>query len=272
MTALRSGVESAGLELPLDERDIVFPYYGDALRDVTSEDPESLSTVRIPQREHEDEFTCAVLQECLDEIGITEDVISAETAPGDDFGDKLSASLSNEWLHRGLSLLDKYAPGVSARSMAATAADVTQYLQDPEVQGFIESGVAQAFDECRGEQTVVVGHSLGSIVAYRVLRENGIVDCPVHALITLGSPLGLRAVREALDPIHHPPNVGYWFNAYDPRDIIALNALNGTHFGVKPAIKNYSGVENESDNHHKIRGYLDDRVVATCIVQALLGH
>ena len=51
--------------------------------------------------------------------------------------------------------------------------------------------------------------------------------------------------------------------------MVALNPLDASNFPVKPAIKNYSGVENESDNHHKIEGYLSDRVVATTIVKAL---
>ena len=78
-------------------------------------------------------------------------------------------------------------------------------------------------------------------------------------------------VRETLEPIGHPPQVGSWFNAYDERDIIALNPLDDLHFPVTPPIRNFGGVQNESDNHHKIRGYLSDRVVATRIVQALIG-
>jgi pimeloyl-ACP methyl ester carboxylesterase len=45
---------------------------------------------------------------------------------------------------------------------------------------------------------VVVGHSLGSVIAYDVLTGP---DAPVvDALITLGSPLGLSEVQEALAP------------------------------------------------------------------------
>lgn len=267
--ALGEGLDKAGLELPIDERDIVFPYYGDALRDVTSEAPQSLAAVRFPMREYEAGFAREVLHEYLDEAGITADVIASETEPDEDFGDRLSAFLSNEWTRRGLSLLDRYVPQASALSIESTAADVGQYLNDPEVQGHIENGVARAFDDCTSEETVVVAHSLGSIVAYRVLAEGGRIGCPVKSLITVGSPLGIKVIRQALQPIGHPPNVGSWFNAFDERDIIALNPLNDDHFDVSPPIKNYAGVENESDNHHKVHGYLSDRVVATKIVQAL---
>jgi pimeloyl-ACP methyl ester carboxylesterase len=273
------------MELPIDERDIVFPYYGDALRDLTTEGADSLAAVRFPLREHEEDFRCAVVAECLEGAGITEGLVTSDTAADagatepntdadtfDGVSDFVSGSLSNEWIQRGLSLLDRFVPLASSRSMAATAADVTRYLQDTEVQRHIETGVAKAFRHCGTEDTVVVGHSLGSIIAYRVLREGGPVDCPVTALITIGSPLGVRVIREALEPIAHPPKVGFWFNAYDERDIIALNPLNPTHFPVAPPVTNHNGVENNSENHHTIDGYLSDRVVVTSIVEALRGN
>lgn len=272
IVALRQGLAAAGRELPIDERDIVFPYYGDALRDITGESSDDLATVRFPLREHEAEFACEVLEERLAEAGVTDAVIAAQTAPAirdDGLAYRLSTSLSSEWIQRGLSLLDRYVPRASAKSMESTAADVTQYLNDIEVQQHIESGVVRAFEQCGAEETVVVGHSLGSIVAYRMLRQGGPIECPVKALITLGSPLGISVVRNTLEPIAYPPAVGSWFNAYDERDVIALNPLDAKHFLVDPAITNFSGVRNESDNHHKIRGYLTDPVVATRIVEEL---
>ncbi len=272
IVALRQGLAAAGRDLPIDERDIVFPYYGDALRDITSDASDDLATVRFPLREHEERFACEVLQQCLEEAGVTDEAIAAHSAGpvrDDTLAYRLSTSLSSEWIHRGLSLLDRYVPRASAKSMESTAADVTQYLHNREVQEHIESGVVRAFEECEADETIVVGHSLGSIIAYRMLREGGPIKCPVKALITLGSPLGINVVRNTLEPIAYPPAVGSWFNAYDERDVIALNPLDARHFGVDPAITNFSGVQNESDNHHKIRGYLSDRVIATRIVEEL---
>ena len=133
----------------------------------------------------------------------------------------------------------------------------------------IESGVARAFEECDGDHIVVVGHSLGSIVAYRVLGPVGAIACPVDSLITIGSPLGISAVRDALQPIRHPANVTNWFNAYDERDVIALNPLDNRSFPVNPSVVNFGGIDNDSDNHHKIAGYLSDPTVAAWIVGAL---
>ena len=115
----------------------------------------------------------------------------------------------------------------------------------------------------------MVGHSLGSVVAYRLLALGGPITHPVKALITLGSPLGITAVREALEPIGHPPFVDTWFNAYDERDAVALHPLDAERFPVSPPITNYNKVSNESHNHHGIQGYLADSVVITQIAEAV---
>lgn len=46
---------------------------------------------------------------------------------------------------------------------------------------------------------VVVGHSLGSVIAYDLLRN--VASAPVlDGMLTLGSPLGLDEVQGRLDP------------------------------------------------------------------------
>ena len=80
VSALQTGLATAGLELPIDERDIVFPFYGDALRDATTDGSEQQADVRFPLREHADELTCPVLRDCLEQIGINDEVVAAHAA------------------------------------------------------------------------------------------------------------------------------------------------------------------------------------------------
>ena len=268
VSALRAGAEAGGLEVPICEEDILFPYFGDALRDLTT-DEESIGLAHIAVAEpHFDdlEFRCRVLNDCLDGAGVSEQMVSKELEPHH----RAPGPLSREWVQKGLALLDRHVPGASARSLAWTAEDVAQYLQNEDVRGYIEDGVARAFRRVDDdEEVVVIGHSLGSIIAYSMLREGGRIDRPVKALITIGSPLGVTAIRQALGPISHPPHVASWFNAYDVRDSIALVPLDKRNFDVQPSIKNYGGVENDSYNHHSISGYLSDRAVATKIIKEL---
>lgn len=77
----------------------------------------------------------------------------------------------------------------------------------------------------RAEKTVVISHSMGTIVAYDVLRN--CAGCPpVDTLITLGSPLGVKEVQDELraagaKSVDFPAaTTRRWINIYDPLDPI----------------------------------------------------
>jgi hypothetical protein len=91
----------------------------------------------------------------------------------------------------------------------------------------------------------------------------------VPLLVTVGSPLGIRAIRDQLAPISYPHGVKDWFNAFDTRDVVALFALDAQSFPVEPPIRNFAGIKNHTDNRHGIDGYLDDREVARTILTAV---
>jgi len=90
----------------------------------------------------------------------------------------------------------------------------------------------------QGEKLVLVAHSMGTMVAYDVLRN--CPDCPpVDTLFTLGSPLGVTEVQEQLvakdkDRVDFPPLLGRWINVYDPLDPVC---------GVDPRFNDYAPFE-----------------------------
>lgn len=116
----------------------------------------------------------------------------------------------------------------------------------------------------------MVAHSLGSVVAYNLLRrEASTRGWRVPLLMTLGSPLAVTAIRRRLSPLGHPPAIDVWKNARDERDIVALRPLTSQTFPVNPEIENYSRVMNATANRHGISGYLDDPWVARAIYDAV---
>jgi len=75
------------------------------------------------------------------------------------------------------------------------------------------------------EKIVIVSHSMGTMIAYDVLRN--VVDCPqVDTLFTLGSPLGITEVQDELraaevkDVDFPKARLLRWVNVFDPRDPI----------------------------------------------------
>jgi hypothetical protein len=156
--------------------------------------------------------------------------------------------------------VDRYVPGVSAAVLLTLTRDVYAVLHDDAVRRVVEAGLADAL--AGDEPAVVVAHSLGSVVAYPVLA--GRVPGPeVPLLLTPGSPLGIRAVREALQaraPLAFPAQVGRWVSPRDPRDLLALHDLTP---GVFPLPAGSPGIEaprvtNRAPGFHAAAYRLDD--------------
>ncbi len=75
------------------------------------------------------------------------------------------------------------------------------------------------------EKVVIVSHSMGTMIAYDVLRN--VADCPqVDTLFTLGSPLGITEVQDELraadvKQVDFPAaKLFRWVNVFDPMDPI----------------------------------------------------
>jgi hypothetical protein len=125
-------------------------------------------------------------------------------------------------------------PTVLFRLAVALAREAHRYLHIPECREAARTIVAQVIQDHR--PSIVLAHSLGSVVAYEVLHHSGLkVDC----LVTLGSPLGLPgAVFDLLEPQpvdrlgNKPPGVGQWINIADVGDLVAVPRRLGDRFPV----------------------------------------
>lgn len=146
--------------------------------------------------------------------------------------------------------------------------DVSLYLTQDEVRDAVNAKVRATLSP---ETKVIVGHSLGSVVAYDVLMRNQPGENVRSTYLTVGSPLGLSPIRDALGDLGNPAAEAGWANHYDERDIVALHPLDGRNFPVEPTISNDNSVRNHTDNRHGIAGYLDDPRVAAAIHTGLTG-
>ncbi|MCP2279722.1 hypothetical protein [Nocardia amikacinitolerans] len=98
---------------------------------------------------------------------------------------------------------------------------VHRYLTDAELQARVLEEFSRAM---AGSPRLVIGHSLGSVVAYDWLQRNEIDSPP--ALITLGSPLGFEAIRrrrhQPQDRSRWPGRVPSWTNIAAGHDAVAM--------------------------------------------------
>jgi len=264
------GLAKSGLQVPIAESDIRFPYYGQTLLGlVTSLPADEIAEVIVKGSESDaqkKEFVRKVLAEVQAKCGIDDAQVAAEL--GSDVVQK--GPLNWQFVHGILRAIDRHVPGASGPSIALATNDVYEYLKNPGVRDPIEAGVRSAI--ARDSSTVVVSHSLGTVVTYNLLRREGeTMGWKVPLLVTVGCPLAVTAIKQALRPIRALSCVRHWYNAMDKRDVVALYPLDKANFDIDPAIENNTNVDNHTENRHGIDGYLDDKDVARRIHDALVA-
>jgi len=152
------------------------------------------------------------------------------------------------------------------RAVLFALKQVRAYLHDPEMKHSIQERVVQKVTE---ETRIIIGHSLGSIVAYECLCAHP--EWNVHTLITLGSPLGVSPlVFDCLNPQPQAgkgvyPNVKQWINVADQGDIVALEKKLAPLFGAVDDRLVHNGWES-----HSAKRYLNAQETGQAIASGLL--
>lgn len=122
---------------------------------------------------------------------------------------------------------------------------------------------------------VLIGHSLGSVIAYDALT--GIDEAPpVDALLTVGSPLGISEVRDGLTPPWTAADgwpskrlgEGTWWNVFDGLDPVCgfLDCKIAPHYcrAGRTRVADI-GVSNEGYWRHSIASYLGQPVLRSIV-------
>lgn len=143
---------------------------------------------------------------------------------------------------------------------------LTLYLTDQTIR----SEAQERIHACVGPETkVIIGHSLGSVVAYEYLHAHPAFDMAL--LMTLGSPLGMRSVvYEQLAFQTYPNNVRRWVNIADRDDIIAAtpDLLRGFGEGAAGRLQSTLTVDNGA-KPHEARFYLTKAQAGAALLDSL---
>ncbi|OPC84515.1 hypothetical protein B4N89_29535 [Embleya scabrispora] len=117
----------------------------------------------------------------------------------------------------------RFLTGVPDRALIGDVKQMVRYLTDEDIRTRARARVAARITP---ETRVVVAHSLGSVVAYETLCNT---SHRVDTLVTLGSPLGMRAlVHDRLRPAPiegmgwWPQGLRAWTNIADSGDVVAV--------------------------------------------------
>lgn len=157
--------------------------------------------------------------------------------------------------------------GLAEGAMIGSARQVRRYFTEPDIRGAAGQRLARAVT---GETTVIVAHSLGSVVAYETLCAHP--QWQDLTLITLGSPLAVRGlIFDRLRPTPHggmarwPVPVKRWINIADHGDAVALMKELAPSFGTR--------IQDQTVNNgaraHDVRPYLTARETGFALAEAL---
>lgn len=148
--------------------------------------------------------------------------------------------------------------------------DLWGYYEDAAFRESARNRLREALEQHAGRPLLLAAHSMGSLIAYDVLRQlerDG--RCPrIEHFVTMGAPLGLAEIKHRLAEEHGALRVPYavarWSNLGDREDVATVGttlaeayAPNLAGVGVidRPVLNTYrrprGGV-----NHHKSYGYL----------------
>jgi hypothetical protein len=262
---LREGYKAANLAFPAS-LSVDFPYYGDALDARVASSklplPQQITPKGGEAPSAYEEFVRSSLAEMKESADISDAEVAAEAGPIP----ATEKGIQNWRLTQALArVIDKRFPRFTSTTIERYLRDVFLYVSNRSVTREINAIVEAKLTD---EPTVVIGHSLGSVVAYRVLVEQG-AKVKLRRFITVGSPLGIRTISSNLGVLKYPAADVNWYNAYDEGDVVALNPLRDPWFKTDPAVTNYNRVKNITDNRHGIVGYLNDVTVARCVAEAL---
>ena len=143
--------------------------------------------------------------------------------------------------------------------------DLSRYYKEENIRKTLRERLASKIIEHRDKRIMILSHSMGTIIAYDVLRILGeeYSRLLVDHFITLGSPLGLPHVKYKIAQenrlVRTPSIVKRWSNFADKRDPVALDVhLSGDYAPNSDGVKvvddlianDWGGI------HHKSYGYL----------------
>ena len=199
------------------------------------------------------------------------------------------------WQHKPVRLLYTLAdlfpaliPLLPNPAVKSTIRETERYFQNQDsigshVRELVKAPLRQMF--AAGDRVLLIGHSLGSAIAYDALWELTHIEGlsgKVDLFLTVGSPLGMRFVQDRLlgfrgHDRRFPCNIRRWANIAAHGDLTALDpeirndflpmleqgcseSIEDWHRGVFNYFRNEQGL-----NEHRSYGYLVEQHVARTI-------
>jgi hypothetical protein len=284
MPSMRDGLLLAGYS-EIDDVSLTFAFYGDLFRPPAdflgsktkgrlprgaTRDPATFGQAETRRSQHQSNYTTD------HSVSLERDLLKAWYQHSAELDPKKSTRRASPKLPSRPFLTAIYkwmfgsgilAESIGERSLFGDARKMSIYMQDQVLREEAWERLVAAIDS---DTRVIVGHSLGAVVAYETLCLHP--ELPATTLVTLGAPLGIRnLIFDRLEPEPEntvgkwPGSIKFWDNIVDPRDILALGKPLRPLFG--PRVNDHF-VDNGSMPHSVTR-YLSSASTGQAIISGL---
>jgi len=269
MSAISAAWQRESLE-PLGNLNITTTYYAQELAELSTRARDAVAA-GAAQTVSQVEFD--LLQEYATESGITQqEIVAAAEAEGIDVS-AVEAGLPHEaWLIATSRALENILPTRGKYLARVFLRQAAIYIERKGVQNRIKKIVRDRMFE-DDSPIVVVAHSLGTVIAYELLKEQAASRTEVPLFCTLGSPLAVRIVANYVGRgLNFPmPPIRKWINGAQRDDFVTLGRI------LQKATIGFDGIENIDTNSgnpdkHDIVAYLGDQSISRAIHAALAAQ
>lgn len=259
-----------GMGLPSKPKPIInTAYYADILANATNNENIGIA---MGVSETSTGYALQFLKEYVDAANITQEELNVAA---DELGiprEAVAQGIPHEgWLIDFAKLLEKILPDKGMIIAKHFLRQASAYINNKALALKIDNKVKTDIFDGLSDPTIVIAHSLGTVVSYRLLANNQQAMRNIPLFVTLGSPLSVKMFKSILPPkgqLPKPP-IMEWSNGRHPDDFITLGrAINRESIGFD-GVLDITDIENEEDNKHSVVRYLASPSIARKIYDAL---
>lgn len=267
--ALEQGWEAIG-KRPLKKFTVEAAYYADILARASG-DAQAAVEMGGPG-DPATGLAIELLRSYADAAGVTEEELTAAAKAEGVPPTAIEAGIPHEgWVIAFAKLLERILPTKGKYVAKLFLRQAAVYVGDPVLAAKIAEEVNKQVFSGKPDPTIVIGHSLGSVVSYRILADRAFSNRSIPLFVTLGSPLSVAMFKPIL-PIRGSfprPPITTWINGRNRQDFVTLGeAITKKSIGFEGVVDLTDVIDNE-DNRHDIVAYLRSPKIAAGISKAI---
>jgi hypothetical protein len=264
--ALQRGWNAAGLAAK-PRPDISVGYYADLLAGTTTSVAVEMGPGGISTG-----LAVGLLQEYADAAGVSDAELAAVAAEMGLPAEAVAQGAPHEgWIVNFASVLERILPTKGKLMARLFLRQAVTYINDKVLAAQIDRKVAASIFDGKPDPVIVVAHSLGTVVTYRIHADTSSAQRDVPLFVTLGSPLGVRMFKSILPArgAMPTPPIGCWFNARHRDDFVTLGrAIIEQSIGFQ-GVQDSTEIAGDDPDRHSIAQYLSSPAVAKMIHERL---